>query len=175
MWITRPGLGFRCLDLFAGSGCIGIAVLKHIPNTHVVAAEKEKKFCDQIKINATLNSIDLKRYRVIQSDVFSSIKGKYDYIFANPPYIAESRKSKVQKSVLEHEPKTSLFAGKDGLDIIRKFLSRAKEFLAPGGDIYLEFDSFQKRSIEQYLKKNGYQNWQFFKDQYGKWRWLVAT
>ena len=168
----RPGLGFRCLDLFAGSGCIGIAVLKHIPNTHVVAAEKEKKFCDQIKVNAKLNSIDPKRYEVIQADVFSGVQGKYDYIFANPPYIAESRRDKVQASVVQHEPQEALFAGKDGLDVISPFLSQAKDFLNTDGAIYLEFDSFQKRAIEKLLAKFGYSGWQFHKDQYGKWRFV---
>ena len=164
----------RVLDLFSGSGCIGVAVLKHVPQAHVNFGEKEKKFCDQIKINAKLNGIDPKQYRVIQSDVFSSIKGRYDYIFANPPYIAELRKNKVQSSVLKHEPREALFAGKDGLDIIRPFLRQAKDFLAEGGIIYLEFDSFQKRLIEQYLRKTGYQSWQFFKDQYRKWRFVIV-
>src|SRR3989338_2091343 len=44
----------RILDIFAGSGCIGVAVLKHVSRAHVDFGEKEKKFCDQIKINATL-------------------------------------------------------------------------------------------------------------------------
>ncbi len=162
-----------CLDMFAGSGCVGIAILKHVPNAVVDFAEKKKKFCDQIKINAKLNGIDPKRYQVIQSNVFSSIKGEYDYIFANPPYLAESRKSKVQSSVLKHEPREALSAGKDGLDIILPFLNRVKDFLVEGGSVYLEFDSFQKRLIEQYLKRIGYKSLQFFRDQYGKWRFAV--
>ncbi|MBI2113194.1 MAG: methyltransferase, partial [Candidatus Wildermuthbacteria bacterium] len=84
LWKSRSA-SVWCLDLFAGSGCIGIAVLGHIPFARVDFGEKEKKFADQIKINATLNRIDRKRYRVFQSDVFSKIPYKYDYIFANPP------------------------------------------------------------------------------------------
>lgn len=167
-----PRKNIRCLDIFAGSGCIGIAVLKHVPDTKVDFAEKEKKFCKQITFNAKLNKIAKSQYRVIQSDVFSQVRENYDYIFANPPYIAELRRNKVQASVLKHEPKEALFAGKDGLDVIRPFLRQAKDFLAPEGIVYLEFDSFQKRLIEHYLKKLGYQSWKFFKDQYGKWRWV---
>src|SRR3989338_8148178 len=70
----------RCLDLFAGSGCIGVAVLKHVPQAHVDFGEKNKKLLSQIRLNAKLNSTDSKRYKVIQSDGFSSIKGKYDYV-----------------------------------------------------------------------------------------------
>ena len=86
-----------CLDIFAGSGCIGISVLRIIPSAHVDFAEKEKKFCKQIVLNAKLNKITRSRYKVIQSNMFSKVRGKYDYIFANPPYLAESKKQKVQK------------------------------------------------------------------------------
>jgi len=162
-----------CLDIFAGSGCIGISVLRIIPSAHVDFAEKEKKFCKQIVLNAKLNKITRSRYKVIQSNMFSKVRGKYDYIFANPPYLAESKKQKVQKSVLAQEPHGALFGGKDGLKYIRLFLNQVKDFLAKNGIIYLEFDSFQKRGVEKLLKKFGYSAWQFHKDQYGKWRFAV--
>lgn len=164
----------QCLDLFAGSGCIGVAVLKHVSQAHVDFAEKGKKFCDQIRINAKLNDIEKKRYRVVQSDLFSSLKGrKYDFVFANPPYLAELKKNKVQASVLRHEPKEALFAGKDGLDVIRLFLNQVKDFLAPGGKIYLEFDSFQKPLIAKILRARGFRHFEFHKDQYSNWRFAV--
>ncbi|MDO8577509.1 MAG: HemK family protein methyltransferase [Candidatus Wildermuthbacteria bacterium] len=165
----------NCLDIFAGSGCIGIAFLKHIAGARVDFAEKEKKFCKQIALNAKLNKIVKSGYRVIQSDIFSKVKGKYDYIFANPPYLAESRKGKVQKSVLEQEPHGALFGGKDGLKYIRLFLNQVKGFLTKRGVIYLEFDSFQKNEIEKLLKKLNYSTWQFHKDQYGKWRFVAIS
>ncbi|KKU36519.1 MAG: Protoporphyrinogen oxidase [Candidatus Azambacteria bacterium GW2011_GWF2_46_32] len=94
----------RCLDIFAGSGCIGVAVLKHAPVAVVDFAEKEKKFLEQIKLNARLNNLSPKRRKFIQSDIFSNISGIYDYIFANPPYVAKRKNAVVQKSVLEWEP-----------------------------------------------------------------------
>jgi release factor glutamine methyltransferase len=163
----------RVLDLFAGSGCIGIAVLKHIPQAHVDFGEKNKQLLSQIRLNAKKNGIARTRHRIIQTNIFSGITGRYDYIFANPPYVAEARKHKVQASVLKHEPREALFAGEDGLNYIRKFLKEAKNHLNPNGKIYMEFDSFQKQLIDRYLKKAGYSNWQFFKDQYGKWRFVV--
>ncbi|MDO8474311.1 MAG: HemK family protein methyltransferase [bacterium] len=163
----------KTLDMFAGSGCIGVAILKHIPWAVVDFAEKDKRLLSQLRLNAKKNGIEKKRYRVLHSDMFSGIKGKYDYIFANPPYIAESRKSKVQTSVLKHEPREALFAGKDGLRVIRPFLSQAKDFLVEGGSIYLEFDSPQKKEIEKLLRRFQYQHWQFCRDQYEKWRLVV--
>lgn len=162
----------KCLDIFAGSGCIGVAVLKHVPGAKVDFTEKEKKFCKQIVLNAKLNNITKSRYRVIRSDIFSKVKGKYDYIFANPPYLAESRRGKIQKSVLAQEPHSALFAGKDGLKYIRLFLSRTKDFLKKDGVIYLEFDSWQKPKIAEIVRSFNFRDIEFFKDQYNKWRFV---
>jgi len=161
------------LDMFAGSGCIGIAALKHIKNAEVHFTDKSKKCLEQIKINCRINNINPKRYKIIQSDVFSRVQGKYDYIFANPPYVAKTRIGEIQSSVLKYEPKQALFGGKDGLFYIRKFLKEAKNHLNKNGKIYMEFDYLQKKEIEKLLKKFGYQSYQFYKDQYGKWRYVV--
>ncbi len=163
------------LDLFAGSGCIGIAILKHIKNAQLDFADVNKNFLKQIKINLKLNQINPKRYRIIRSDIFQNIKRKpaYDYIFANPPYVALKRKYLVQRSVIDFEPHAAIFAGKDGLFYIRKFLKEAKKHLKIRGRIYLEFDCFQKEELEKILLKFGYKNFKFFKDQYKKWRYAV--
>lgn len=165
--------GVKVLDIFSGSGCIGLAVLKNIQNATVVFAEKDKKNIDQIKLNCKINGLDKKRYKVIQSDIFDKVKGKFDYIFANPPYIALTKKSKIPVSVLDYEPHVALFGGEDGLFYIKNFLAGAVDFLNSGGVIFMEFDSTQKKSIQALLKKLSYENWQFYQDQYQRWRWVM--
>lgn len=163
----------RVLDIFAGSGCIGVAVLKHCPSAVVDFAEKERDFVNQIETNAEINSIDPERYRVIRSDIFSDITDHYDVIFANPPYLAESKKHLVQRSVLDHNGSyETIFGGQDGLLYIRRFLDEARKHLKRGGIVYLEFDSRQKNSIARLLAEFGYRDFAFFKDQYGKWRYM---
>ena len=176
---------FEILDMFAGSGCIGIAILKNIKNSFVDFVDIDKKAIGQIKINLKLNKISPKRYKIYQSNtraerkvkkifisstLFEKLKGKYNYIFANPPYVAKERLKEVQPSVLKYEPKISFLAGKKGLFYIRKFLKEAKRFLKPGGIIYLEFDPEQKNDILNILKKENYKNSRFFKDQFKRYR-----
>ncbi|OGZ84704.1 MAG: hypothetical protein A2599_03615 [Candidatus Staskawiczbacteria bacterium RIFOXYD1_FULL_39_28] len=169
---TSSGQNLRILDMFSGSGCIGLAVLKNIKNSEVDFADIENRMVG---------------HRVIKSDVFSNIKSKYDYIFANPPYIPDYRKNlserlraillnRIQKSVLKFEPKKALFGGKDGLFYINKFLKDAPSFAKASdgqGKIFMEFSPEQKDKIERLLKKYKYKSWEFNKDQYGKWRWVM--
>jgi len=193
----------KVLDMFAGSGCIGVAVLKHVPQASVIFADKEKNCIQQVKINCRINKISKNRYKIIQSDVFDGLypssspllRTKYNFVFANPPYIPDYRRNpsarlrsfdseslrldetilrnRIQNSVLEHEPHVALFGGGDGLFYIRKLLEEAKSFLAPEGKIFMEFDSIQKSKIEKLLKGYMYTAWQFHKDQYGKWRYVA--
>jgi len=196
--------GKQVLDLFAGSGCIGLAVLEHCPGVAVTFGEREEKFCGQIRKNLKLNPParfdfppDLRAAsqglagertmasqglagrirvessgKVVQTDIFSKIKGQFDFIFANPPYVA-TRRSRVQASVRDWEPAGALFAGPDGLAVIRPFLVEAKKRLHPGGRIYLEFGYGQKGALEELLRQNGYKGWSFRRDQFGRWRWVV--
>ncbi len=165
----------KCLDIFSGSGCIGITVLKHFKSLLCDFVDIDKNNLNQIKINCKLNKINPKRVRIVLSDVFNniSVKNKYDFIFANPPYVAIKRKNKVQKSVLKYEPKIALFSGSDGLFVIKKFLKQAKKYLNPDGKIFMEFGSEQKKEIEKMIKKYKYLSYEFHKDQAGKWRWVV--
>lgn len=177
----------RVLDVFAGSGCMGLAVLKNIKNSRVDFAEKDKKSIEQIKINCKLNKINPKRYKIIQSDIFSSVSGEYDYIFANPPYIADYRRNpsarlrailrnRIQKSVLKFEPKMALFGGNDGLFYIGEFLRDAPSFVKTSEGqrkIFMEFSPEQKKEIEKLVKKYNYKNCGFYRDQCGKWRWVM--
>lgn len=163
----------KVLDVFAGSGCIGIAILKSIENSLVDFNDIDKRAIAQIKTNLKLNEISSKRYRVYKSSFFERLKGKrYDFIFANPPYIAKQRVKEVESSVLKYEPEIALFSGKKGIYHIKRFLKEAKNFLKKNGIIYLEFDPDQKEEIKHILKKNKYPYFRFFKDQFRKYRWV---
>jgi len=167
----------NCLDIFSGSGCVGIAVLKNIPNSKVIFAEKSTKFCKQIEKNLELNGIAKDRYRVVRANIFRPLKNetfseKFDYILANPPYIPEERKDKLDKSVIDWEPQEALFAKDGGLLIIKRFLSEAKDHLNLDGQIWLEFDISQNLIIKDLLSEEGFIDVVFHKDQYSRWRFV---
>jgi len=125
----------------------------------------------QIEINTQINGIGKSRYRVLRSDIFSNVKGRYDYILANPPYVAEARKARVQRSVREQEPYHAVFGGKDGLYYIRKFLKEVKKHVVEGGVVYMEFDSSQRQEALRLARSAGAAEAVGHKDQYGKWRY----
>lgn len=159
------------LDIFSGSGCVGVAVAKNLPEALVDFADIDRAPAEQIKINLEANNIAQNRVRVFKSDIFNNIpKFSYDAILANPPYIDPARVGLVQKSVLDWEPHRALFAPKSGMEAIEKFLRHAKDFLKERGIIYMEFDSLQKKQITAIVKKERYSSFEFSKDQFGKWR-----
>jgi release factor glutamine methyltransferase len=172
----RQGYGgqakIKIADVFSGSGCIGIAALSSIKNTKVDFFEIDKKAARQIRINLRINRISSSRCHIFQGDASRKLKGLYDFILANPPYLALNRKRKIQSAVLKYEPTKALFGGNDGLLFIKKFLRLARRHLKKEGQIWMEFDSWQKKEIEKLLKKFGYRRWQFFRDQYGRWRYV---
>lgn len=161
----------KILDIFAGSGCIGLAVLKRCPLAIVTFVDSENNCLRQIEKNLKINQL---KAEVFQSDIFSANLDKFYFILANPPYIPKKgRGSRVQKNVTKWEPAKALWAGADGLKLIRNFLAGAKNHLTPAGEIWLEFGYGQKTKIEKLLRENGYRHWQFHCDQFGRWRFVV--
>ena len=168
-----PGKSIRCLDMFSGSGCIGIAVLKHVPNSHMHFVDIDPKAIKQIYKNLRLNGIDSSRYSLFESNVFSKIPAEwtYDVILANPPYIAEKNRARVQDSVFEYEPHRALFAEGDGMELVEKIIRQGKKHLAFQGRIFVEHDDIQKEAIKNILKTEPTLACEMHKDQFGLLRW----
>lgn len=164
------------LDIFAGSGCIGISLLKNLKNSFVDFVDVDPEAISQIKFNLKLNKISPRRYSIFHSNLFEKLEKKeYDFIFANPPYVAKERIFEVQERVKRLEPRISWYGGKEGIFFIKKFLTQAKNYLKKGGKIFLEIDPLQKDKISEILRKENYQEFRFFKDQFRKIRWVEIT
>ena len=160
--MAKPNASIQILDIFSGSGCIGLGVLKNLQNSKVDFAELDKNYIKQIQKNVILNKISKNRYNIFQSNVFDNIPAKkYNTILANPPYIPKSQISQVQNSVLEYENHNTLFANDDGLFFIKKLISEAPKYLKKMGELWIEFDSSQKNQIEEILKKEKREKYKF--------------
>lgn len=164
------------LDIFSGSGCIGISVLKNTKNNFIDFAEIKPNFIKQIQKNLDINSVDKKIYNIFRSNIFKDIpKKKYDYILANPPYIPKNKK--IDDSVKKFEDYNSLFAKGNGLYFVKKIILNGKSFLKKDGGVFIEFDETSKNDIEKFLienkKKIKIKNYVFKKDQFNNWRILI--
>lgn len=165
------GRSIEILDIFSGSGCIGVAVLKHIPKGRVIFAEKAPRFVRQIKINIRSNNLPSHRFRVLRSDFFGGIEGQFDVILANPPYVGAI--NYLDPEVKKYEPRVAYYAGRGGLSAIRRFLKDARRFVKPGGEIWMEFGASQKTAVRGILRHLGYRSFLFHRDQYRRPRYVV--
>ena len=171
----RKSKKVQCLDLFSGSGCIGVALFSRIPRITVDFSDIQPSCLRQIKksIKKNLLGASDKCSNVYKSDCFDNIPAKqYDYIFANPPYIARANKQVVQQSVIKWEPHNALFASNQGLYYIKKIIKDAEVFLKIGGCLFIEFDSHQKKAVGKIIPEEIY-TVTFWKDQFGKWRTVI--
>jgi len=159
----------KVLDIFAGSGALGIAWAKARPQDTVTFAELDDAHLATITKNLRENGVT-NEVSLIQSDVFKNVEGSFDIILANPPYVPKDRD--LPKGVIAFEPLIALFAGEDGLIFIKEVVEKLKDHLDPGGSLYLEHDSTQRDAITELFSSSF--RVESRTDQYGVSRYTVA-
>lgn len=160
------------LDLCAGSGAIGLAVLKHCPNVRVSFGELVPEHAQTIQKNIEVNGLDASRADIRIGNLFVPfVHERYDVIATNPPYIPETRM--LDTRVTAHEPHEALFAGADGLDSIRSIAEEAPTHLTGTGELWMECD-ISNIGIAQELALKNFTQADIRTDQYGRERVLVA-
>jgi len=168
----------RVLDLCAGSGCIGVAVAKAIPDAHVTFAELESHHLPTIKKNVQENTPsldiinDIKRGCVIvESDRFEGVQGTFDFILSNPPYI-DPMLDRTEQSVKEFEPHNALYGGTRGMELITRIITDAPEHLTKDGQLWLEHEPEQSAEIRSHADASGF-SVSTHNDQYGIERYSI--
>lgn len=148
------------LDLCTGSGAIAIAI-KLKTNAKVTAVDISSEALVVASSNAKLNGADIE---FIKSDMFTNLKGSYDFILTNPPYVKTADLETLQKEV-KKEPMLALDGGKDGLKFYRIIAENAYNFLNENGMVFAEFGIGQSTDIKEIFKSvNQYKNIQIIKD-----------
>jgi release factor glutamine methyltransferase len=135
-----------CLDMCAGSGCIGISLAK-IAGVETTLADISEAALELSRENAKANGVSIK---TIKTDMFTGIADKYDIIVCNPPYLTDDDMNSLQKE-LEFEPENALCGGPDGLDFYRRIANDYKAALNEGGALLLEVGIYQANDVAKML------------------------
>lgn len=165
---------FEFLDLCAGSGAIGLAVLLNLPGARVTFGELEGEHVALIRKNLAENKLDEDRASFYESDLFEALpsSARYDVIATNPPYVPAHRA--LDQSVADFEPATALFAGPDGLDLIRRIAADAPERLTAKGELWMECDVANIDEAAMLLMEAGAMHTEIRTDLYSRPRIVVG-
>lgn len=146
----------RVLDVGAGSGCVGLALLHACPNISVVACDISLEAVRLASENASELSVS-DRYRCVHASVsglrdeLGSDHAPFDMLVSNPPYIPTSRMRHLEREVYDHEDHGALCGGNEGLDVVREILDSSPELLVPSAPIVLELDASHPEILEEWL------------------------
>jgi release factor glutamine methyltransferase len=161
------------LDLCAGSGAIGVAVAKALPEVHVAFGEIMSAHLSTIEKNCRRNGITPERVQLFTSDLFTSIPGQYNFILTNPPYI-DAKAHTIDATVAQYEPHEALFGGVSGLSVITDIITTASAKLCAHGQLWIEHEPFQTKPIHALGSTCGFQV-MTHRDQYHTARYSVLT
>ena len=161
------------LDLCAGSGAIGLALLKTHSQAQVYFIEQNDHHLKTIQENIHTNNLDPLRAQLFSGDLFENVpEVQFDIIACNPPYIPSTRV--LEAGVTSFEPAQALFSGGDGLDLIRRIANEAKAHLRSGGELWMEADIDNIEEAKALLLSHGARSAVIQNDLYGRPRLVIA-
>ena len=179
---TNPEL--KALDIGTGSGCLALYLAVKNPRAKVTALELSPEALAVATENRALcaaKTPDLEtRVEFLQSDVFAALpadrKASFHLIVSNPPYIDPDLRATLSPEVDKFEPSTALFSEEKGLQVLKKILESAHEWLTPGGKLGLEISPEQSMVLKTLMENSGhYEAVEIRKDIHGRERFVTAT
>ncbi len=149
--------GQSVLDMCTGSGAIAIAVAKELKNRNIkakiTAVDISEGALELAQENAELNGAKI---QFIQSDLFEKVRGKFDIIVSNPPYIPTKTLSTLQREVRDFEPRLALDGGRDGLDFYRRIAEVAPKRIRRGGTLIMEVGEGEATEVAKLFQGKNY-------------------
>ena len=137
----------KVLDLGTGSGCIGLTLSLEEKNMHVTVSDISSQ---ALKVT-TLNKEKLNaNVEIIQSDLFKQIKGKFDIIVSNPPYIPDHE---IVDKIVTKEPSVALYGGLLGIDFYEKIINESVNYLNEKALLAFEHGFQQREHILELARK----------------------
>lgn len=164
--------GKKVLDMCTGSGCIIISIMKCGKAISGTAVDVSGQALEIAAENAEMNDVNVE---FIQSDMFEKVKGNYDLIVSNPPYVTEQEMEELAPEVRFHEPENALYGPDEGLAFYRILAGDGRKFLHRGGHIIMEIGCNQAAAVCGILKESGYNDINVVKDLAGHDRVVLAV
>jgi release factor glutamine methyltransferase len=147
-----------------GSGAVALFLKHHWPESRVIGTDSSSEALAVARSNGA--SVEWR-----EGDLFDaldrSLMGGIDLVVANPPYIARQEWSALPADV-RHEPRAALVAGERGTEVIERILGNVSEWLAPGGEAWIEIGETQSEELRKRHRVT------IYPDQYGKDRFAMV-
>jgi release factor glutamine methyltransferase len=161
------------LDIGTGSGCILVTLLAERKNAVGVGTDLSEAACLQAAANAVLNNVNTCA-DIYQSDWFGAVRGRYDLIVSNPPYLAAAEMADVSPELRDHEPRMALTDEADGLTGYRMLANLGQRFLEPQGRLFAEIGWQQGPEVVVLFQQAGWLNPRLLVDLDGRDRVICA-
>lgn len=158
----------RILDIGTGSGCIAVSLAAECRGSRVTAWDVSDGALSVARGNAQRNGVDV---RFLKCDALSreSYVGCYDIVVSNPPYIADSERTQMERNVLDYEPHLALFVPDS--DVLRFYEAIAEGslgLLSDGGSLLFEINQAYGRAVVDMLVRKGYRGVELRQDYIGR-------
>lgn len=168
--------GSRILDMCTGSGCILLSLLYYSNDCEGVGVDISEEALQVANDNAGRlalddtfdmlfnpsnggkKHIDLEKLEFIQSNLFNDVKGKFDIIVSNPPYIKSDVIPTLMEEVRDYEPMLALDGKDDGLFFYREIVAKSRDFLTGGGKLFFEIGYDQAADVTKLMEEAGFKD-----------------
>ena len=168
-----------CVDLCTGSGTMAFALANEIPGAVVHAVERDEGALAWTRRNARnrveAGDPEVQLHSGSAEDALPGFDGTLDLVVSNPPYVATTESHIPDPEVLDHDPGIALWAGEDGLDVIRLVERAARRLLKPGGLVVVEHSDRQGTTAPALFEQaGGWTEVADHRDQVGRDRFVTA-
>jgi len=134
-------------DIGTGSGCLAVALACEFPHARVTATDVSREALEVAEANARRHGV-VHRVRFVEGSLLAGHPGPFDLVVSNPPYVKAGDRATLAPEVRDHEPGVALFAGDDGLDVVRAIVDTAAAATRSGGWLMVEFGFGQAADVE---------------------------
>lgn len=162
------------LEVGTGSGCIVVSLAAEHAAARYIATELDAEALAVARRNAERHHV-LGRIEFRHGPCFGGYDGPIHLLVSNPPYISSAEVPNLPPEVLDHDPRSALDGGADGLDLVREMIAGARRLLVPGGCVVMELGEDQESAVLQLCAKTEiFAQATMERDLAGRPRYLVA-